>query len=181
MRTNPHGSDVAPNPLQVRMAAAGSDPRQRGLFAAAWATGAMAATAGHGVSSIALAAPVGPLGLVHRPKSGPPVLHPLFHVVRALAEIGNRPRFFLPGLPEGLVGVAAAGRQGVRALVANTGEAPCALPLPPGASFRCLDEASFHRASGNPNWLCDEAPRDSAEAVLSPYSVAFLAIPALSP
>jgi len=37
MRSNPHGLDVAPNPEQIRLPMARIDPRQRGLFAAAWA------------------------------------------------------------------------------------------------------------------------------------------------
>jgi hypothetical protein len=46
MRSNPYGAATKENPEQVRMAMAHSDPRQRGLFGAAWALGALAATAG---------------------------------------------------------------------------------------------------------------------------------------
>jgi len=101
LRSNPHGLGVAPNPRQVRLATAGIDPRQRGLFGAAWAVGAIAATQGHRVCSAALAAPVGPLGIVHRPAAWPQPLYddlagdavyPLFHVVRALAQMTDAPR-----------------------------------------------------------------------------------------
>ena len=44
MRSNPYGAEVAPNPEGVRRPMAMIDPRQRGLFAAAWMVGAMAAT-----------------------------------------------------------------------------------------------------------------------------------------
>ena len=44
MRSNPYGADVVANPDQIRLAMAGTDPRQRGLFAAAWAIGAVEAT-----------------------------------------------------------------------------------------------------------------------------------------
>ena len=46
MRSNPYGSGVMENSLQNRIAMAEADPRQRGLFAAAWAVGAVAATKG---------------------------------------------------------------------------------------------------------------------------------------
>ena len=46
MRSNPYGSGVMENALQSRIAMAGADPRQRGLFAAAWAVGAVTATEG---------------------------------------------------------------------------------------------------------------------------------------
>ncbi|MCX7281201.1 MAG: hypothetical protein NTX21_06545, partial [Alphaproteobacteria bacterium] len=66
MRSNPYGSGIVENVRQNRVSMAGADPRQRGLFAAAWAVGAVAATEGHGVSSMALSALVGPFGAIYR-------------------------------------------------------------------------------------------------------------------
>ena len=45
MRHNPYGAATAPNPAQGRIAMAEEDPRQRGLFAAAWSVGYAAAIA----------------------------------------------------------------------------------------------------------------------------------------
>jgi hypothetical protein len=62
MRSNPYGKAVAPNPQRQRLAMALDDPRQDGPFAAAWATGLLAALAEGGAASVALAMPDGPLG-----------------------------------------------------------------------------------------------------------------------
>jgi hypothetical protein len=94
MRSNPYGSGVVANPDQIRLPMAGTDPRQRGLFGAAWAVGAVAATEQHGISSIALATPVGPFGIIYRRAAwsqpiydnGGAAIYPLFHVVRALSK-----------------------------------------------------------------------------------------------
>jgi hypothetical protein len=43
------------------------DPRQRGLFGAAWTLAYVASFAPTGVEAVSLGAPTGPLGLVHRP------------------------------------------------------------------------------------------------------------------
>ena len=106
MRSNPYGADVVANPDQIRLAMAGTDPRQRGLFAAAWAIGAVAATEQHGISSIALAAMVGPLGIIYRRATWPQpmyddrpssAVYPLFHVIRAISEIAGAPRLSIVG------------------------------------------------------------------------------------
>jgi hypothetical protein len=93
-----YGSRVVANPDQLRLPMAGIDPRQRGLFAAAWAIGAVAATEQYGILSMALATPVGPLGIIYRKAEwsqpiyddgGGAVVFPLFHVVRALSQIAT--------------------------------------------------------------------------------------------
>ncbi|HEY3234975.1 MAG TPA: hypothetical protein VGJ84_09665, partial [Polyangiaceae bacterium] len=66
MRENPHGAAPAENPEYRRIAMARRDPRQRGLFGAAWYLGYLAHAARGGVDGVSLAAPTGDFGIVHR-------------------------------------------------------------------------------------------------------------------
>src|SRR5579859_6463372 len=59
-RDNPHGATWTPNPDNQRVCLTKLDPRQRGLFAAAWTLGYVAALAPTGVEAISLGAPTGP-------------------------------------------------------------------------------------------------------------------------
>lgn len=184
MRSNPYGAAVVENIQQRRIAMAGADPRQRGLFAAAWAVGAVAATHGHGVSSMALSAFVGPFGVIHRPEAWPQPLYdgadmvyPLFHVVRFLAAMGGAARLSLAGMEESVVGVGAAGPSETRLLLANLGAGACHMQLAHRAEIRTLDAESFAAAIRNPAWLDESDARQGAEVMLNPFSVAFLTMP----
>ena len=59
MRHNPYGADVAANPANVRLPAAGDDPRHGALFGAAFAVGVAAQVTAAGVDHLVLAAPTG--------------------------------------------------------------------------------------------------------------------------
>jgi hypothetical protein len=186
MRSNPYGADVVANPDQTRLAMAGTDPRQRGLFAAAWAIGAVAATEQHGISSMVLAALVGPLGIIYRraawlqpmydDRPGA-AIYPMFHVIRALSEIAGAPRLSIVGASRSLVGVAGETDLGSRLLLANISDAPCTVVLPPNATVRCLDEDTFDAATEDPNWLLNRDPEHKTDLTLNSYAVAFIELP----
>jgi hypothetical protein len=181
MRTNPYGAGVADNPRQQRIAMAGADPRQRGLFAAAWAVGAMAATQGHLVSSLALSALVGPFGVIHRREAWPQPLYqdsdaalvyPLFHVVRFLSAMGGAERMAIPSAGN-LVGVASRAPAGLRLVLANLGSETSRFELPRRAQVRILNARSFAGAIRDPKWL-DASPAEIvSEVTLAPLDVAF--------
>ena len=59
IRDNAYGATSVPNPENRRVALARMDPRQRGLFAAAWTLGYVAQTAGGGIEVVSLSEPVG--------------------------------------------------------------------------------------------------------------------------
>ena len=186
MRSNPYGAGVVENPRQSRVAMAGADPRQRGLFAAAWAVGAVAATEGHNVSSMALSAFVGPFGVLHRPeawaqplyeKDAGGLMYPIFHVVRFLAGMGGSPRLSLHNMGEGMVGVAAKGSARARLMLANLGTSPSGLRLAHQAHIRHLNAASFESAIQDPEWLDVSDSAQSCDVTLDPLSVAFLDMP----
>ena len=66
-RDNPYGKTFAPNPNNERICLANSDPRQRGLFGAAWTLGYVSSLADTGVETVCLGAPTGPTR--HHPSS----------------------------------------------------------------------------------------------------------------
>jgi hypothetical protein len=98
-RDNPHGATWTPNPDNLRVCLTKLEPRQRGLFAAAWTLGYVATFARTGIDAIALGAPTGPLGLIYRKAqhkqpwydqlSGPAVF-PAFHVISGLTRGAGR-------------------------------------------------------------------------------------------
>lgn len=63
-RGNPYGAAVAENPDNARICLANNDPRQRGLFAAAWTLGLIAAAAKGGLDAVSLGAVTGPQGVI---------------------------------------------------------------------------------------------------------------------
>ncbi len=94
-RDNPHGATWTPNPDNVRVCLTKLEPRQRGLFAAAWTLGYIATFARTGIEAIAMGAPTGPLGIIYRKAdhkqpwydqlSGPAVF-PAYHVISGLTR-----------------------------------------------------------------------------------------------
>ena len=187
MRSNPYGDDVAANPEQGRRAMARIDPRQRGVFAAAWAVAAAAAAARGGVEAVALAAPCGPFGIVYSESAwrqplfdsnSEAAVYPLFHVVRALAGLSGREQIVLDGLPAGVHGLGAVFAEGVRLVIAHAGDGDVEVNLPRAGHVRVLDANSFNEAVRDPRWL-DEAPATFGRTLrLAPYATAFVALDA---
>ncbi|MCF3936517.1 hypothetical protein L1787_24300 [Acuticoccus sp. M5D2P5] len=174
MRTNPYGAAVAGNPDQVRRPMAFADPRQRGLFAAAFLVGAAAAAAEAGIASVSPAMGEGPLGLVHRaadfpqPDYGPDaVVHPVFHVVAALAALAGR-AVSIEGASGGLVTIRAEEGGGIVGLAANLGPVPARVE----GHAAHLSAATFAAAITDPAWL--EGTMLVEHPVLEPLDVAIL-------
>lgn len=181
MRSNPYGAGTVDNIQQNRIAMADADPRQRALFAAAWAVGAVAATEGHRVSSLALSALVGPFGVVHRPQAWAQPLYqdagmvyPLFHVVRFLSEMGGVARLSPLALENGLVGVASKQAGRINLILANLGTAASSIRLPHEAEVRFLNARTFQAAVHDPQWLDASEPEHVADVALEPLDVAFV-------
>ena len=64
-RDNPHGATFSPNPHNARVCLSKMDPRQRGLFSAAWTLGYVSTLVQAGVARISMASPTGPLGMIY--------------------------------------------------------------------------------------------------------------------
>jgi hypothetical protein len=95
-RDNPHGKTFAPNPRNERVCLAQMDPRQRGLFGAAWTLGYLGTLARTGgLESVSMGAPTGPLGIIYRKTDYPqpgydelqvPAVYPAYHVIAGLSR-----------------------------------------------------------------------------------------------
>lgn len=91
-RTNPYGRTLIDNTYNRRVCLTRDDPRQRGLFGAAWLVGYVAGLAALGIEAVTTAALVGPLGFIHAEHGAAvppfdaeggtgPRLYPAFHVL----------------------------------------------------------------------------------------------------
>ena len=182
MRHNPYGAATAPNPDRKRIAMADDDPRQAGLFAAAWTVGYVAAIAGSAasiagsaaagagsaVATVAVNHLAGPQGITSAADGH---LYPVFHVMRALTEAGGKPR--VPVTVEGQGIAALAWRDGKdrRLLVANQTASPVSVTLPAGLRGNVLDARSFDAAAKDPAWQDGRVQDLGATVVLEPCAV----------
>jgi hypothetical protein len=164
MRSNPYGASDPQNQDWLRMPLADRDPRQRGLYGAAWTMGFAAAATDAGATLVGLHASHGHLGLVD--EDG---LRPCFHVLAALARASGRRRVFLAA-GEGLTALAWEDGGGVRAMVANLTDEDRELGL--AGAGRVLDARSVRAARTERDWaMGSPAPLPDR---LGPYAVAFL-------
>jgi hypothetical protein len=185
MRSNPYGSGVVENVQQNRVAMAGVDPRQRGLFAAAWAVGAIAATEGHSVSSLALSALVGPFGAIYRREAWAQpgyqenetgMVYPIFHVLRFLSAMGSATRLSVRSAGNGIAGVASRDHAQVRLMIANLGTNASSVQVPGDAQIRILDADNFQTAIHDPHWLDIGQAMHGPHVALTPLSIAFIRV-----
>jgi hypothetical protein len=117
MRQNPYGSRVMENPEHRRIVMTMDDPRQTSLFAAAWMVGYAAGTAEGHLQALIVGSLIGPLGLVsvvaESDSNSQLVVHPVFHIAKGLAELGQRPRLLCHSSdPSQVAAVAGVDRNG---------------------------------------------------------------------
>ena len=150
MRQNPYGSRTFDNPAVKRVAMANADPRHNGLFGAAWTLGYVAATAEARLAVLTQSALTGAFGLLARQNA----VRPIFHVIRALADMATRKRLSLKSSrPDCIQGVAATTADGGKIIwLANLSAGSLTVRLN-GASgsspleVRSLDAASWPAAA----------------------------------
>ncbi|MEM7025073.1 MAG: hypothetical protein AAF637_21185, partial [Pseudomonadota bacterium] len=191
-RDNPYGAAATPNPDNGRVALATMDPRQRGLFGAAWNLGYAAHMARGGVDVVTLSAPVGEFGVIYASTDyGQPWfddqgqgVYPLYHVIRGMAAGAGAP--CLKTSPsDGTSIQAIAYRKDGRTILwlANlTGEDQtveiAGLPEGEGRLAR-IDLETFAQATSRPDGLAESDPMPApASLALGPYAVARWVIPA---
>jgi hypothetical protein len=186
MRDNPYGAAPMPNPENRRVAMAINDPRQRGLFGAAWNLGYAARMAEAGVEALTLSAPVGAFGVVYARTDFPQpwfdqrgaAVYPVYHVIRGMAAAAGLPQLTTE-VSNGSAVQAIAYREdrGTVLWLANlTGEAQrlrvAGLPSAHGRITR-LDRASFESAIAGPKgWAATAEPCATDALELGPYAVA---------
>jgi hypothetical protein len=188
-RDNPHGKTFTPNPRNERVCLVKMDPRQRGLFGAAWMLGYAATFAGTGIEALALGAPTGPLGFIYRRAdyrqpyydelSGPAV-YPAFHVVSGLARGAGQPLVSaISSDTQKVIGLAYRGKGGTTLWLANlTAEAqPVRLTGAESAAFgTTLDEDTFEKATSDPRAFQKAWKPMKNTLTLKPYGVAILSL-----
>ena len=188
-RDNPHGATFTPNPNNERICLVKMDPRQRGSFGAAWALGYVATLARTDVEAISLAAPTGPLGIIHRrtdyaqpwydSRSGPAV-YPVYHVICSLTRSTGRPLVAAESSdPATVAALACRGTKGTSIWLANLSADTQIVTLRGSRGTvlgTFLDEDSFGRATTNPDaFRSERGPiKDPARLELKGYAVGML-------
>ncbi|WP_213953512.1 hypothetical protein [Variovorax sp. dw_954] len=189
-RDNPHGKTFTPNPANERLCLVNSDPRQRGLFGAAWTLGYVASLAATGVETVCFGAPTGPLGIIHRAGEstvpyfdalGPGAVYPAYHVVAGLTRAAGAALVEARSSDDARVRCLAYRAKGATLLwlanmtakdqlvsVSHHGEEPFGI---------VLDEASFDEATTQPaSFESEVKPIDTRKLALSAYAVALVCI-----
>lgn len=189
-RDNPHGATYSDNPNNLRICLAKMDPRQRGLFSAAWTLGYVATLARAGVSSISMGAPTGPLGMIYREAEHTQpffddleavAVYPVFHTMSALnCASGNA---MLSMICSDVSKAACLGwheKSGSTVLIANLTADEQLIDLsgiPSDATIGMLDEDSFIFATTNAKTFrrAGKLLGDAKQIRLGGYAVAYLA------
>ncbi len=134
VRHNPYGAATQPNPENGRVPSATIDPRQRGLFGAAYAAASAAQAVLTGVAAVSLGAPTGPFGMI----DGDGTARSIQAVVAELARVEGRISRPILGGPAGFHAFAYEEGAGAGGLLANLSPRDLDLVLPPEFSQAAL-------------------------------------------
>ena len=190
-RDNPHGKTSTPNPGNERICLVRSDPRERGLFGAAWMLGYVASLVPIGVEAVSFGAPTGPLGIIHR--RGEAVLpyfdaladqtvYPAYHVLAGLARGSGAKRVEATSSDDATLRcIAYRGRGATLLWLANSSAERQVARVGHGGVKPfgiVLDEASFVRATTEPfAFQAETRSLDLSRLALGAYAVALVCIP----
>lgn len=187
MRFNPYGSATMPNPGNVRAAMVTIDPRQRGLFNAAWTLGYVAQATAAGVDGLCLSAAAGPFGIAwQRMDWQQPwfdehgvacTVFPVYHVIAGCAKRSGASAM-LPRVsdPTRIVALSVACGDERELWLANLTANSCDVELEGmGAaehSLQSLDSETFERNCKDPDrFLSTTMPLVSSAVRLNAYAV----------
>ncbi len=188
-RDNPYGAAAAPNPHNGRVCLSAMDPRQRGLFAAAWNLGLLAAAARGAIDSVALGAVTGPQGVIYRKADYPQpwfdgsgaVVYPAYHVLAGLAGASGAARIEASSTAPSLVtALAHRSKSGEVLWLANlTGDKQKVKVggIAGPANVHVLSDANFEAIAKDPHFLSKggKALARVSSVELGPYAVARIA------
>ncbi len=161
-------SSPAANPARGRICMAGEEPRQHGLFAAAFVLGYAATAAGAGIDALSFASPAGPFGLYDAATGA---ARPIALVVAGLAALSDARRVeaTVSG-PAPIAALAAESPDGPVLWLANLGALPATLRIDGAGlgSVTMVDAGALAGASADA-----VAPRPFAgnRVVLDSYAV----------
>jgi hypothetical protein len=143
-----------------------SDPRQVGLFAAAWTLAYVAEATRGGVDEVALADQSGPFGVLDDGGG----LRPVFHILRGLARLSGSASRRVLDMQEGIAGLAADGPLGMEIWLANLTPSDIRIQLGGVWNAAMLDADAFVEAELDPAFLDRTAPVTGSLA-MAPYAV----------
>ncbi len=164
-RDNPYGAAVAPNPGNGRVCLSDMDPRQRGLFGAAWNLALVSACARGGLDAVALGAVTGPQGAIYRKADhaqpwfdgAKAEVYPAYHVLAGLgAASGNKRLEATSSAPPAISALAHQSKEGKELWLANlTPEAQRVkvTGLSGAAEVHHLSEGNFRTLATKPDFL----------------------------
>jgi hypothetical protein len=184
-RDNPYGAVVSANPGNSRVCLADMDPRQRGLFAAAWNVGLLSAFAKGGLDAVSLGAVTGPQGAIYRKADhdqpwfdgSKAEVYPTYHVLAGLAAAsGNRRLDAVSSAPSTIAALAHKSPDGTELWLANlTPEAQKVKlsGLKGAAEIHRLTDGNFQKLATDPGFLSGkgEAVKKLSSIELGPYGV----------
>jgi D-apionolactonase len=184
-RDNPYGAREAANPSNGRVCLSDMDPRQRGLFAAAWNLGLVAAAAKGRLDAVSLGAVTGPQGLIYRKASymqpgfdgGDAAVYPVYHILAGLGRgSGAKHIETESGAPGKVVTLAYETKAGPVLWLANlTGEKQKAKVsgFKGAAQLHVLDEKTFDALVKRPDYLSKAGTqvKKVSSLELGPYAV----------
>jgi D-apionolactonase len=184
-RDNPYGAKVAANPGNGRVCLSDMDPRQRGLFAAAWNLGMVAAAAKGKLDAISLGSVTGAQGLIYRKSSymqpgfdgSDASIYPVYHILAGLGRAsGARHIETESGAPGKIATLAHQSKAGSVLWLANlTGDRQLVKisGFKGAAQLHVLDEKSFDTLVRRPDYLtkAGTAMKKVASLEVGPYAI----------
>ena len=184
-RDNPYGAREASNPDNGRVCLSDMDPRQRGLFGAAWNLGLVAAAAKGKLDAVSLGAVTGPQGLIYRMANymqpgldgGNAAVYPVYHILAGLGRAsGARHIETESGAPGKIAALAHESKAGPVLWLANlTGEKQAVKVggFKGAAQVHVLDEKTFDGLIKRPDYLAKPGTKMNkvSSLELGPYAV----------
>src|SRR5215831_7011611 len=164
-RDNPYGAAIAPNPDNGRVCLSDVDPRQRGLFAAAWNVGYLSAAARAGVDTVAVGSVIGSQGMIYRKLAnaqpwfdgGGARVYPTYHVIAGAATVSGVRRIDTDSSAPSKVAALAHRNNGGQVLwlanLSGNTQGVKVSGFDGPARLHVLDEKSFEAAVRDPAWL----------------------------
>src|SRR3984893_3052286 len=183
LRMNPYGEAPMANPRNIRQAMNGMDPRQRGLFAAAWSVGFVAHFAKSGASALTLGRPIGEFGIAYAKADYPQPwfdenggLYPIYHAIKGLSALRGRRLVELSiSKPREIQAIAAERDGDIELWLTNLTDQTGTVILKPRlvGSLSALSASDFERVTQDFSAMDSSERAFSNETVtLPPYAVA---------
>jgi hypothetical protein len=182
LRMNPYGEAPMANPKNIRQAMNGMDPRQRGLFAAAWTVGFVARFAQAGASALTLGGMVGEFGIAYA-KTGYPQpwydenggVYPVYHVIKGLSALSGQPLIDVTiSRPREFQAIAVQRDEGIEVWLANLTDQSQTVDLKVDVDghLSILSASAFEQATRDYSAM-DSLARPFHEEIVSlpPYAV----------